>query len=192
MTHPELVLQMAQYLDTAGIPFMIAGSVCSSSWSMPRSTNDVDIVIEATFAQVEHFFSLLGDRYYFSLDMAREGLAQESMFNIIDFASGVKVDLIPRKSRPFDIEQFQRRIPRPLKGRAVPMASAEDVILAKLEWNKITPSERQIRDVQEVAKAQWPTLDVAYLRKWASELGVVAELEEVLRIAEAGQERPKA
>ena len=191
MTHPELVVQMADYLDATGIPFMIVGSVCSSNWSMPRSTNDVDVVIEATLAQVERFFALLGDKYYSSLDMAREGLAHQLMFNIIDFASGVKVDLIPRKSRPFDIEQFRRRIPRPLKGREVPMSTAEDVILAKLEWNKITPSERQVRDAQNVAVAQWPNLDRDYLRKWAPELGVDEDLEEVLRIAESAQAKPK-
>ena len=62
-------------------------------------------------------------------------------------------------------------------------------MLAKLEWNKLTPSERQIRDVQEVAKAQWLTLDIAYLGKWGKklELGVAEQLRRsVARFAESG------
>ena len=60
----------------------------------------------------------------------------------------------------------------------------DGVILSKLEWNKITPSERQVRDALSVAVVQWPTLDRAYLRRWAPELGVTEKLEEVLRTAE--------
>ena len=41
-----------------------AGSVCSSHLSQPLSTDDVDIVIDATKAQIEHFLSLLGDQFY--------------------------------------------------------------------------------------------------------------------------------
>ena len=45
------------------------------------------------------------------------------------------------------------------------MATAEEMILTKLEWNRITPSERQVQDALNVAVAQWPQLDQAYLRK---------------------------
>ena len=88
------------------------------------------------------------------------------------------------------LREFQRRRPGNLDGNPLPFASPEDVILAKLEWNKITPSERQLRDAQSVAVMQWPTLDREYMRKWAPQLGVAAELEDVLRIAEESQARP--
>jgi hypothetical protein len=52
---------------------------------------------------------------------------------------------------------------------------------------QITPSERQVHDALNVAAVQWPTLDQAYLRKWAADLGVSEKLEEVLRAAEEQQ-----
>ena len=59
------------------------------------------------------------------------------------------------------------------------MSSAEDAILAKLEWYRLggEVSERQWRDVLGVLKTQGARLDVAYLRTWAEGLGVLDLLE---------------
>jgi hypothetical protein len=187
MTQEEFLLQIAGYLETAGIAFMLAGSHSSGVHSYPRTTNDVDLVIEATAEQLDRFLALLGDRYYTNRESAQEALSRRTMFNIIDFDDGWKADLIVRKNRPFSIEEFSRRQTRTIYGRALPIASPEDVILSKLEWNKITPSERQVRDALSVAAVQWPALDQAYLRKWAAELGLTEKLEEVLRAAEEQQ-----
>jgi hypothetical protein len=111
------------------------------------------------------------------------------MFNVIHLDSGWKADLIVRKDRPFSVEEFNRRQQVTLYGRTLPVTSAEDVILTKLEWDKITPSERQWRDALNVATVQWPTLDQAYLRRWAGVLGVSAKLEQLLRTADEQQPR---
>ena len=76
-------------------------------------------------------------------------------------------------------------------GLAVPVASPEDTILSKLEWATLEPSERQLRDALGVAALQGDQLDRAYLRKWAKELGVAEQLEEILRQAERLQRPPK-
>jgi hypothetical protein len=51
-------------------------------------------------------------------------------------------------------------------------ATAEDTILAKLEWSKMGESERQFNDAANIAKVQKENLDVAYLRRWAGDLKV--------------------
>jgi hypothetical protein len=48
MTQAEFLLQMAEHLETTGIPFLVAGSHSSSFHSHPRTTNDVDLVIAPT------------------------------------------------------------------------------------------------------------------------------------------------
>ncbi len=185
MTQEGFLAHVAQLLESAGIPFMVAGSHGSSYHGQPRSTNDVDLVIDPTAEQLEQFLALLGDRYYVSPEAAREALRRRSMFNIIDFSGGWKADLIIRKNRPFSIEEFRRRQIGTLYGRPLPIASAEDVILTKLEWDRLTPSERQLQDAWQVAVVQGPRLDRAYLRKWAPLLGVADKLEELLRKADA-------
>jgi hypothetical protein len=187
VTQEEFLVRIAELLETAGIAFMVAGSHASSHHGHPRTTHDVDVVIEPTPEQLDRFLSLLGDDYYSSQEMAREALSRRSMFNILHFDSGWKVDLIIRKDRPFSVEEFRRRQMGNLHGRPLPIASPEDVILSKLEWDKITPSERQLRDALNVAAVKWPGLDQAYLRRWAAVLGVSEKLEEVLRNAEQQQ-----
>lgn len=184
MTQEEFLVWMAQALEAAGVPFMVTGSHSSSHHGQPRTTNDVDLVIDPTPEQLTRFLNLLGNRYYVSHEAARQALANRSMFNVVDFDDGWKADLIVRKDRPFSIEEFRRRLPRMLRGQSLPIASAEDVILTKLEWDAITASERQVQDALNVAVVQWPTLDRAYLRQWAPALGVAEKLEVLLRRAE--------
>jgi hypothetical protein len=184
MTQEEFLADIARRLAGAGIPYMVAGSHASSYHGQPRATQDVDFVIDPTPEQLDAFLGQLGDPYYVSPEAARDALRRRSLFNVIHFAGGWKADLIVRKDRPFSAEEFRRRQTASLHGHAQPLASAEDVILTKLEWNRISPSERQERDALNVAVAQWPRLDQAYLRRWATDLGVAEALEDLLRQAE--------
>ena len=88
---------------------------------------------------------------------------------------GYKVDLIVRKARPFSVEEFCRREPAELFGARVFVATAEDSILAKLEWAKLGDSERQIRDVSGILEVRAGALDRDYIEKWAAALGLTEE-----------------
>lgn len=188
MTQADFLNLIGQRLEIAGIPFMVVGSHASSLHGIYRATNDVDIVIDPTPAQLKQFIDSLGEDIYVSAEAAEDALCRRAMFNIIDFANGMKADLIVRKERPFDSEQLRRKRLGTVGGFTVPVASAEDIILAKLEWYRITPSDRQWQDAFNVAVVQWPNLDRVYLRHWAAELGLATELEELLR--QAGQVQP--
>lgn len=190
MTQEEFLLKIARDLASVGISFMITGSLSSSLHGRPRATNDVDIVIDATVEQLEHFLSALGANCYVSPAAAQAALQDRSMFNVVDTAGGWKADLIIRKDRPFSIEEFQRKKTNTLLGSSLPVASAEDVILSKLEWDKLTPSERQVQDALNVAVVQGTRLDRQYLRTWASALGVSEKLEDVLREVDKLQRAP--
>jgi hypothetical protein len=186
MSQEEFASRLADDLDASGIPFMVAGSHGSSYHGQPRTTHDLDLVIDPTREQLEHFLTLLGDRCYVSRDAALDALQRRSMFNVIDFDEGWKADLIIRKDRPFSVEEFRRRHPGTLLGRSLPIASPEDIILTKLEWNRITPSERQVADALNVVLVQGAKLDQGYLRHWAAVLGIGQDLETLLRTAGGG------
>jgi hypothetical protein len=72
-------------------------------------------------------------------------------------------------------------------GEKLWLATAENVILHKLYWNRITPSDRQLGDVVGVIQVQRGKLDESYLRHWAIALEVSVELEAAL----AGSLKPK-
>lgn len=173
----DLLALVVGLLDEAGIPHMLAGSFASTYHGEPRMTRDIDLVIDHTTEAIREFVDRL-DRDRFYIGDAVGAVQGRDMFNIVDTASGWKVDLIVRKERPFSIEEFRRRVPATIEGVDVFVATAEDTVLAKLEWARQSGSERQLGDVLAVARAQ--PLDRDYLTRWARELGVEADLDRVL------------
>lgn len=97
------------------------------------------------------------------------------MFNVIDLSGGWKIDLIVRKARHFSVEEFRRREEVDLDGVQLFIVSAEDAVIAKLEWSKGSHSRRQIEDIVAVIRARRNVLDLAYIEKWTGELGIAAE-----------------
>ncbi len=97
------------------------------------------------------------------------------MFNVIDLATGWKIDLILLKSRSFSQEEFHRRQQITLHELAIFVATAEDVIISKLEWSKLGQSKRHIEDVAGILKLRWESLDLSYLEKWIEDLGLKKE-----------------
>jgi hypothetical protein len=168
-----LLDRITHLLDAAGIPFMVAGSFASTAHGLPRTTQDLDMVIDPpSAAELDALLaSVPADKYYVDADTARDALRRRSMFNLIDLASGWKVDLILRKNRPFSREEFARRMKMTILGVAAFIASPEDTIVAKLEWSKQSGgSERQRRDVAGILTNAGDALDRAYIERWVRDL----------------------
>jgi hypothetical protein len=101
---------------------------------------------------------------------------------------------LPRTSIDADVVADLRGAPvLPLHdlpdARRFPVASAEDTVLAKLEWFRAggEVSDRQWTDVVGVLKAKGPELDEAYLRRWAASLGIGELLDRALAEREGRQ-----
>ena len=184
MSVPAIFKRITAALDQAGIVYMLSGSFASAYYGAPRSTQDVDLVVEATPAQLRAFVQSLSlDDYYVDLDAALEAHRRQSLFNVIDLTTGWKIDLIIRKTRAFSQEEFRRRQLVKLQGLALFVASAEDVIIAKLEWSKLAQSHRQIEDVAGILRVRWGSLDHPYLEKWVRELALKAEWKDARSVA---------
>ena len=184
MSYIEVLARITRALDTSGIAYMLTGSFASVFYGSPRSTQDIDLVIEATPVQLRSFVeNLHSGEYYVDTEAALEAHKRESLFNIIDKRTGWKIDLIIRKSRAFSQEEFSRRKLQNVQGVSLFVASAEDIVLAKLEWAKFGASQRQIEDAAGVLKLRSDSLDRSYLDKWVRELRLTKEWDEAQRMA---------
>lgn len=171
-------------LDAAQVPYMLTGSFASALHGTPRVTQDVDVVIAPVLGTLNALLRQFpSDQYYVDREAALSAYGTEGMFNVVDFATGWKVDFIIRKSRPFSVEEFERRREEKLDGVALFVASAEDVILAKLEWAKLGESERQLRDAAGIVTSRADELDMPYIEKWASRLALSQHWERVKSMA---------
>ena len=182
MTAAALLRSMVAALNAAGVPFMLTGSLAAAYHGAGRATMDIDLVIDPTPAQLRALVrSLAGTGAYVSREAAEEALAHRSMFNLVDIATGWKVDLIVRKIRAFSELEFARRVRANFDGCPLWVASVEDVIVAKLEWAKGGGSARQLEDVAGLVRIHAGRLDRAYLEHWTAELGLTAQWDQVIR-----------
>lgn len=173
MTFADVLATVITALDGAGVTYMITGSLASSYHGEPRATRDVDIVIDPGPEALDRLVdAVLQAGFYVDRDAARTALAERTQFNAIG-SDGSKVDFIIRKDRAFSVEEFARREPADLLGTAGFVTTAEDLILAKLEWANATGSERQLLDVGGIVAIRH-SLDEDYIERWASALGINA------------------
>lgn len=166
-------------LDDAGIAHMLAGSFASSLHGVARTTADIDLVVMAAPGSIDRLLAGLDrDRFYVDEGSAREAVPG-GQFNVIDTTTGWKVDLVHIRDRPFSVAEFERRVPATILGVPVFVATVEDTVLAKLEWSKVSRSDRQVQDVVDLLRVRGSDLDDDYLDRWADELGVADLLRSV-------------
>jgi hypothetical protein len=177
----DILRTITKLLEDAQIPYMVVGSFASMVHGEPRTTHDLDIVIDPSARALDQFLASIDmDAFYIDPDVARDALRRRSMFNVIDMNSAWKVDLVVRKDRPFSAEELGRRSVQRIVDVDVPTASAEDTIIAKLEWAKAGNSERQIADVAGIVRLRAGALDRAYLERWIDELELGEEWKRAL------------
>ncbi len=184
-----VTLLVTQALDELQVPYVVVGSLASSYYGVGRSSLDSDIVTNLTIDQIPALTSRLGDDFYIDEEAAQDAVRTRGTFNLVHRPTMFRVDIFISKQRPFDQMQLERG--RTLEfeehgGHTARLASAEDTILAKLEWFRLgnETSDRQWQDVVGMLKVQKDRLDLSLLRDWASRLGVSDLLSKAFQEAE--------
>jgi len=177
-----ITVHVTTVLERMDIPYFIGGSLASIYYGMVRTTQDADLVALLEMKHVTSFVQSLNDVFYIDKEMIKGAIVHHGSFNIIHRESMFKVDVFIPVLRAFERSQIARADERILSEKPTVkarLASAEDVLLAKLEWyrNGGEVSERQWRDVIGILKVQESNLDEVYLYRYADLLGITDLLE---------------
>jgi hypothetical protein len=188
MNERELLVDCLRRLNRTGVSYYLTGSMASNYWGVPRTTHDIDFVVSMPLAAVSAMVREFSGDFYIEEAAVRAALEPPYQFNAIDTRSALKVDFWLTRPEPFDREMLLRRQSVTLFGERAWVATAEDVILHKLVWHRITPSERQLGDAAGIFAVQGEALDAEYLDRWAEKLLIA----DVLAKLRSGEIRPKS
>jgi len=167
------------------IAHCVGGSVASAFHGAVRSTMDVDLLCELQETQIASFLSCFDPNFYVSESAVRDAVKRTSCFNLIHLPTSFKVDVFISHGRGFDRTRMQRATSEKLGDNPfvmVPMTTAEDSIISKLEWYRKSDetSERQWDDVSRLVQLLGSSADFDYLREAAAATGVVDLLDRLL------------
>jgi hypothetical protein len=186
MLQQELLAEVLDVLHQQQIEYMITGSLVSSLQGEPRTTHDIDIVVNIRPTQITSFIAAFsGERFYIDEDAVYEALKHHGMFNLIDTKSGDKVDFWIVTNSLFDISRFSRRILITALNLSMYISTPEDTIIMKLNWSKLSgKSRKQMDDALRVYELQFKILNMDYIQTWVQELELIEEWNFIITYAD--------
>jgi hypothetical protein len=179
------VARIVEVLNDLRVEYLIGGSLASTVFGEPRQTLDADLVAQLLLRHAAPLVQRLSAEFYIDLGAVIAAIENQKSFNVIHLATVTKVDVFVRWRSPFAQSQFARRQQKQVGDSSALelfFASAEDTVLAKLEWYREggEVSDRQWRDIVGVLKVQGRALDRDYMARWSRELQVADLLERAL------------
>jgi len=173
-------------LQQCSIEYMVTGSVVSSVQGEPRTSHDIDIVVQIHAASIPLLLNAFpAPKYFLTRESILEAMEHRSVFNVIDTEDGNKIDFWILTDAPFDRSRFSRRYAQTIFNTTIYLSRAEDTILMKLRWAKMSGgSEKQMIDAVRVYELQRPRLDMAYIEQWVTVLDIRPLWEQLLQQAQ--------
>lgn len=185
MHDPDLITLFVMPLETAGISYLVSGSVATAIYGEPRNTLDIDLAVFPAPNQMALFLSIFPECEFYvppieviELECRRTARGH---FNIIHHATGMKADIYPSRNHSFlswALEHSQRiRTP----SGEISLAPPEYVILHKLDFFREGGHQKHLRDIAGVINQQ--DLDLPFLAAATTQLSLQREWQAALDLA---------
>jgi hypothetical protein len=172
----EVLQDCVGRLEKMNIDYFLVGSLAAMVYSRPRYTNDIDLVVQVSSSQAKLFAAAfpIQDYYCPPIEILFDEISNQGSFNLINQASGIKIDVVVHKKTEFyKSEMLRRRQVDLIPGFSVFVASPEDIILKKLDFFREGGSAKHLDDIRQILA--FTVVDRGYLDKWIVQLGLNIE-----------------
>jgi len=183
MSQFELLKKVVQFLDETNTEYMLTGSIVSSFQGEPRSTHDIDMIIQLSLENVDRLIRYFpAPEYYIDKETTIKNIQTSQLFKLLNTSTGDKIDFYPLPNNEYEITRFRRKIQEEFNDLKVWITTPEDTILSKLRWCKLSNgSEKQFKDALHVYELQKDILDFSYITLWANTLALTDLFEKLKR-----------
>jgi hypothetical protein len=186
--YPEFVTLVTGALQAAGVDYMIGGALALWAWGEPRATLDLDLVVSVPVETVPRLSEELKTRdMLLPPDIILDALIEERAdvpLSANHLPSGFKADLyLLFPNDGLRQMAFSRRKLVDLGPRfgSLYVHSAEDLIIYKLWYYRISRQTKHPRDIYAILMAQGEHIDLDYIQEWVDRKGLSPVWAELLR-----------
>lgn len=179
MPEADLLSLFAVPLEKAGLSYMVTGATAAILYGQPRTTNDLDVVIELKAADLPRLRAAFPESDYYlppdeviGVEIRRP---QRGHLNALHHDSGFKADLYPIGNDALHQWAFPQRRPILHGGQTISFAPPEYVILRKLEYFREGGATKHLNDIRAMIDVSGDAIDRTVLGEWIARLGLQAE-----------------
>lgn len=159
-------------LNKADIIYMVTGATAAIAYGAPRLTNDLDLVVQLTMADVTQLAVMFPEEHYYcppaEIIAVERGRRSRGHFNLIHHTTGYKADIYLAGDEPLHAWGLQHRRELRWTSRQVWMAPPEYVLIRKLEYYREGGSTKHLEDIRAMLATSGDDVDMDFLR---AELG---------------------
>jgi hypothetical protein len=156
----DLLADAAGALHEAGVPWYLFGAQAAILYGAARLTADVDVTVRLPSAVSAAGLVDVFRRHGFDPRFDTPTFIERTrVMPLIHHRSSIPLDVVLGGPGLEDVF-LERALTRDLDGVAIPVASAEDLIVMKI----LAGRDKDLDDVRSVIAAQGSTLDAGYVR----------------------------
>ena len=181
MTVEQLAAAVLDACESAGVEHMLTGAFATSLYGVPRSTSDVDVVVDAAAGEpIQRVVATLAPLVSFDPQVQFDTLTWgRRHVGTTRSDPPLLVELFTLFDDAFVKHQFsrRRRLVLPSLGRAAWLPQPEDLVVQKLRWGRA----KDLDDARDVLAVQGlEKFDLAAIRSWCLIHGTADRLDAVL------------
>jgi len=173
----EILRFVCDFLNKNKIQYVIVGGVAVMYHGVPRTTVDIDIIMQMDDEQIPTFVEFLNSRgFASSATDIRAAFAENSHSTSFFKDTLLRLD-IQGVNSAFDRMTLDRAIEVNLFGTLVRIGSIENTFVNKILFQ----GEQDLRDALGILKRNSDNLDFEYIRSTCEMLGIPEKLEQFLK-----------
>ena len=181
MTVEQLAAAVIDACEAAGVEHMLTGAFATSLYGVPRSTSDVDVVVDAVAGEpIQRVMARLAPLVVFDPQVQFDTLTWgRRHVGSTRTDPPLLIELFALFDDAFVQHQFKRRrrLVLPSIGRAAWVPQPEDLVVQKLRWGRA----KDLDDARDVLAVQgFERVDLGAIRSWCLLHGTTDRLDAVL------------